>query len=176
MLSRGKSSWIFSGPIMDCSVTCQWVRVIWYFISSTRAGEVAIRMLPGWWRPTACRGRRVRMWWEHWRTDTNVRAARGPYLPCFSLQALVELNTVMVDLLEVDAWVVSGCQPRLVQGKESAMLDVAKHSPKVFSGHTGSMQASKRVRMPLNTFDHLPGNQFTSGQQLKNPVITCHRY
>lgn len=106
----------------------------------------------------------------------NVRAARGPDLPRFGLQALVELKTVIVDLLEVDAWVVSGGQPRLVQGKESAMLGVAKHLPKVFSGDTGSMQVSKRVRMPLNRFDHLPGNQFTSGQQPKDPVITCHRY
>lgn len=56
ILSRGKSSLTFSGPIKYCSVTCQCVRVIWYFISSTRAGEEAIRTLPGWWRPTACRG------------------------------------------------------------------------------------------------------------------------
>lgn len=106
----------------------------------------------------------------------NVRAARGPDLPGFSLQALVELNTVVVDLLDVDAWVVIGRQPRLVQGKESAMLDVAKHSPEVFSGDTGSMRASKRVRMPLNRLDRLPGNQSTSGQQPEDPVITCHRY
>lgn len=89
----------------------------------------------------------------------NVRAARGPYLPCFSLQALVELHTVIMDLLDVDAWVVIGCQPRLVQGKESAMLDITTHSPKAFSGDTDSMQASERVRMPLNRFDHLPGYQ-----------------
>lgn len=55
ILSRGKSSWIFSGPMRYCSVTCQCVRVIWYFISSTRIGVEAIRMLPGWCKPTACR-------------------------------------------------------------------------------------------------------------------------
>lgn len=94
----------------------------------------------------------------------ECKRRRGPHLPCFSLQALVQLKTVIVDLLEVDAWVVISCQTRLVQGKESAILDVMKHSPTVFSGDTGSMQAPRRVRMPLNRFERLPGDQSTSGQ------------
>lgn len=61
MLSRGKSSWTFSGPMRYCGVTCQCVRVIWYLISSTRAAVEAMRTLPGWWKPTACSERRYRI-------------------------------------------------------------------------------------------------------------------
>lgn len=55
MFSRGKSSWTFSGVMKYWGVTCQCVRVIWYLISSTRAAVEAMRTLPGWWKPMACR-------------------------------------------------------------------------------------------------------------------------
>lgn len=106
ILSRGKSSWTFSGPMKYCSVTCQCVRVIWYFISSTRAGVEAIRTLPGWWRPTAytenvgmddvC-SQKCQQSWE---------PSEGPHLSSFSLKPLIQFNAVIVDFLDVDAWVI----------------------------------------------------------------------
>lgn len=59
----------------------------------------------------------------------NGRGAAGPHLPCFSLQALVQFKTVIVDLLDVDTRMVISCQTRLVQEQQSAIKAVIKHSP-----------------------------------------------
>lgn len=62
----------------------------------------------------------------------NGRGVVEPHLSCFSLQALIQFKTVIVDLLEVDTRMVISCQTRLMQEKQSAIMAVIKHSPTIY--------------------------------------------
>ncbi len=101
-VEQRKSCWIVSGPMRDCGVGCQCALVIWYLSSSTRTGLDASLMLPD----DEAHGLRHNHTINHRAAAMNLMFTDVSHLPRLGLQLLEELNAVIMDLLQINAWMI----------------------------------------------------------------------